>query len=121
MLHPVAYFSRKLKPTEAKKKAIHLERLTIKEAIQYWQHWLIDRYFTVLSDHKPLESMRIEARTDETLGDLMHYLSQYDFKIIYTPGKDNIEADASSRNPVLESFENEEYVLKVANIIKNKT
>ena len=33
-LHPVAYFSRKLKPTEAKKKAIHLECLAIKEAIQ---------------------------------------------------------------------------------------
>ena len=33
-LHPVAYFLRKLKPTEAKKKAIHLECLAIKEAIQ---------------------------------------------------------------------------------------
>ena len=35
MLHPVAYFSRKLKPTEVKRKAIHLECLAIKEAIQY--------------------------------------------------------------------------------------
>ena len=50
----------------------------------------------------------------------MHYLSQYDFKIIYSPGKHNIEAVALSRNPVLESFENEEEVLKVANIIKSK-
>ena len=64
--------------------------------------------------------MRIKARTDEYLGDLMHYLSQYDFKIIYSPGKHNIEADALSRNPVLESFENEEDVLKVANIIKKQ-
>ena len=120
MLHPVAYFSRRLKPTETKKKAIHLECLAIKEAIQYWQHWLIGRHFTVLSDHKPLESMRVKARTDEILGDLMHYLSQYDFKIIYSPGKHNIEADALSRNPVLESFEDEEEVLKVANIIKKQ-
>ena len=65
--------------------------------------------------------MRIKTRTDETLGDLMHYLSQYDFKITYSPGKHNIEADALSRNPVLECFDNEEDVLKVANIIKNKT
>ena len=64
--------------------------------------------------------MRIKTRTDETLGDLIHYLSQYNFKIIYSPGKHNIEADALSRNPVLESFENEEEVLKVANIIKSK-
>ena len=50
----------------------------------------------------------------------MHYLSQYNFKIIYSPGKHNIEADALSRNPILESFENEEDVLKVANIIKKQ-
>ena len=54
--------------------------------------------------------MRIKARTYETLGELMHYLSQYDFKIIYSLGKHNIEAVALSRNPVLESFENEEEV-----------
>jgi hypothetical protein len=64
--------------------------------------------------------MKIKARTDETLGDLMHYLSQYDFKIIYAPGKDNIDADALSRNPVLDSFENEEDALKIANIIKKQ-
>ena len=64
--------------------------------------------------------MRIKARTDETLGDLMHYLSQYDFKITYSPGKHNIEADALSRNPVLECFDNEEDVLNVANIIKKQ-
>ena len=91
------YFSRKLKSTEGKKKAIHLDCLDIKDAIQYWQHWLIGRYFTVFLDHKLLESMKLKARTDETLGDLIHYLSQYDFKIIYSPGKDNVEADVLSR------------------------
>ena len=64
--------------------------------------------------------MRIKARTYETLGELMHYLSQYDFKIIYSLGKHNIEAVALSRNPVLESSENEEEVLNVANIIKKQ-
>ena len=118
LLHPVAYFSRRLKPTELKKKAIYLECLAIKEAIVYWQHWLIGRDFTIVSDHKPLESMRVKARTDETLGVLMHYLSQYQFKIIYSSGKNNIEADSLSRNPVLECFENEEDILKVVNLVK---
>ena len=38
VLHPVAYFSRRLKPAEAKKKAIHLECLAIKQAPVYWQY-----------------------------------------------------------------------------------
>ena len=118
ILHPVAYFSRRLKPTEARKKAIYLECLAIKEAIIYWQYWLIGREFTIVSDHKPLEAMRVKARTDENLGELMYYLSQYQFKIIYASGKDNVEADSLSRNPVLENFENDEDVLKVVNILK---
>ena len=117
-LHPVAYFSRRLKPAELKKKAIYLECLAIKEAIVYWQHWLIGREFIVVTDHRPLESMRVKARTDELLGDLMYYLSQYQFKIIYSSGKNNIEADSLSRNPVLESFDNDEDVLKTVNLVK---
>lgn len=61
--------------------------------------------------------MRVKARTDETLADLMHYLSQYDFKVIYSPGRDSIEADSLSRKFVLECYENGEDVPKVANLI----
>ena len=108
ILHPVACFSRKLRTAEKKKKAIHLECQAIKDALVFWQHWLIGKRFTVILDHKPLEAMRVNARTDEALGDSMLYLSQFKFRIIYGKRKENIEADALSRNPVLECFENEE-------------
>ncbi|GBP56019.1 hypothetical protein EVAR_97440_1 [Eumeta japonica] len=52
--------------------------------------------------HKPLENMHIKSRTDEELGELMYYMSQYDFKIKYALGKENLEADCFSRNPVLD-------------------
>lgn len=115
---PVAYFSKKLNEVQKKKKAIYLECLAIKEAVKYWQYWLIGKSFTVYSDHKPLENMNLKSRTDDELGDLTFYLSQYDFKIKYTPGKNNMEADCLSRNPVLNAEENKEEKLKIVNLIK---
>lgn len=116
-LKPVAYFSKKFTPSQAKKKAVYLECLAIQEAIRYWQHWLIGIKFQVVSDHKPLENLRVKARTDEELGELVYYLSQYNFTIKYSPGKTNQEADALSRNPVLESFENTEEILQIVNLV----
>ena len=118
VLHPVGYFSKKLTPSQTKKEIMYLECLAIKEAILYWQHYLIGRSFVVISDHKPLINLKTKSRTDEALGDLMLYLSQYDFKIIYREGKSNIEADALSRNPVLEDFENKKDCLKYINMVQ---
>lgn len=114
---PVAYFSKKLNEAQKKKKAIYLECLAIKESVRYWQYWLIGKTFTVYSDHKPLENMNLKSRTDEELGDLAYYLSQYDFKIKYAPGKNNLEADCLSRNPVLDSDKNTDEQLKIVNLI----
>lgn len=114
---PVAYFSRKLNEAQKKKKAIYLECLAIKEAVKYWQHWLFGKQFTIYTDHKPLENLNIKSRTDEELGDLTYYLSQYDFKIKYNPGKSNQEADCLSRNPVLEPNDNTDDILEVVNLI----
>lgn len=116
IIHPVAYYSRKLSNSEKRFDIIHLECKAIKDAIKYWQYYLIGRSFTVFSDHKPLENLKTKARTDEILGDLILYLSQFNFNIVYKKGKDNILADLLSRNPVLEYFENED-VIQVVNLI----
>jgi len=117
---PVAYFSKKLNNSQKKKKAIFLECLAIKESLKFWQQWLIGNSFIVYTDYKPLKNLNIKNRTDEELDDMTHYLSQYNFKIIYNLGKENTEADYLSRNPVYEYYENNEDRLKTVNTINLK-
>ena len=116
---PVAYLSKKLTVGQKKKKAVFLECLAIKEAIKFWQYWLLGSKFTVYSDHKPLENLGVNVRTDEELGDMMNYLSQFNFNIVYNPGHSNEEADCLSRNPVLDSNSTfNEDIICTANYLK---
>lgn len=65
----------------------------------------LEKRFTVFTDHKPLEEMNIKLRTDEDLDDRRYYLSQFNFEVIYSLGKHNVEADSLSRK--LEPYKNQ--------------
>lgn len=114
---PVAYFSKKFSITQKKKKAIHLECIAIREAVKFWQYWLLGNKFTLFTDHKPLENLSLKSRTDEELGNLTNYLSQFDFTIKYKPGKENTEADCLSRNPIDKNFSEDTDILKTTNTL----
>ncbi len=113
---PVSYFSKKLNENQKKKKALFLECLAIKEALNYWRFRLLGIPFEIITDHKPLANMNINTKTDDELRELILQISQFNYRITYRPGKTNLEADCLSRNPVLDSQEaNSE--LKVVNLI----
>ena len=84
-----------------KKKAIYIEILAVMET-KYWRYWLIGHKFEAITDHKPLAHFNLRARTDEELADISYYLLQYDFLIMYRPGKGNKEANALPCNFVVE-------------------
>lgn len=98
----VAYFSKKLNDSQKRKKAVYLECLAIKKVVQYWQHWLMGKSFTVFTDHKPLENLNIKSRTDEELGDLTYYLSQYDDNKIL-PRKTELRSRLLKQEPSIRS------------------
>lgn len=111
----VAYFSKKFTESQKKKKAIYLESIAVKEAVKFWQYWLLGNKFEIYTDHKPLQNLNIRSRTDEELGDLTNYLSQFDFRIIYLPGNTNIEADCLSRNPIDKTKDETHDILQTVN------
>lgn len=124
---PVFYFSRKLNKSQKAKRAIYIECLAIKEAILYWQYYLIGQRFKIFTDHEPLRNFNIKNCKDIELLHILNFISQFEFEIQYNPGINNTEADCLSRNPVL-SEENDNYksqikivnYLTVQNILENQ-
>lgn len=114
--HPIGYFSMKLPEIKSRRDAIYLELLAIKKAIEYWHYYLYGSEFTIITDHQPLKNVKIKTKPDTKLGQMIMYLEQYNFVIVYREGKLNIEADELSRLPVLDYYEGEQFI-KYANLL----
>lgn len=95
----IAYFSRALKGAEINYSTYEKEALAIHDSIKHFRQYLYANKFTVITDHKPLLTM-LEAENNGRVQKMRLKLQGYDFKIIHTPGKENLSADALSRNPV---------------------
>ena len=99
----IAFFSKKLQPTEVKYSTFGRELLAVYLAIKHFRHFLEGRDFTVFTDHKPL-IYALHARPDRhSPREIRHldYVSQFTTDIRHVKGQDNVVADALSRIPVL--------------------
>jgi hypothetical protein len=99
--HPIAFYSRKLRPEELNYDVHDKELLAIVEAFTAWRVYLVGAKYQiqVYTDHKNLtyftttkELNRRQVRWSEKLG-------SYNFKITYRKGTENARADALSRRP----------------------
>ncbi|KAL0148188.1 hypothetical protein M9458_056509 [Cirrhinus mrigala] len=99
LLHPCAYFSRKLSPAERNYDIGNRELLAIKLALEEWRHWLegANFQFQVITDHKNLQYLRNAKRLCPHQARWSLFFSRFQFSITYRPGPKNIRADALSR------------------------
>src|SRR5215469_13214645 len=96
---PLAFFSKKLRPSELRYSAFGRELLAIYLAIRHFQYFLEGREFHVLSDHKPI-SYAIKANRDRHSpreSRHLEYISQFTVDIRHISGVENVTADALSR------------------------
>lgn len=102
---PLAYFSRKLSPSQTKYSPYDRELLAIYEAIKYFRHMVEARHFTIYTDHKPISYAFHERKHDCSPRQFRHldYISQFTTDIRHISGSNNIVADALSRVDELES------------------
>ncbi|KAL0151794.1 hypothetical protein M9458_052945 [Cirrhinus mrigala] len=99
ILHPCAFFSRKLSPAEQNYNVGNRELLAIKLALEEWRHWLEGAVhpFTIITDHKNLQYLRDAKRLNPRQARWALFFTRFRFAITYRPGSKNIPADALSR------------------------
>lgn len=115
---PVAYASRKLNTAEVNYSTIEKELLAVVEMCKHFRHFLYGRPFLIVTYHRPLVWLFNLKDTNSRLTKFRLKLEEYDYEIIYKPGKQNTNADALSRIPYPTE---ENYDTLVKQILKVKT
>lgn len=93
----IAYASRKLKIHEKNYPTHDLELAAIVYALKIWRHYLYGERFTIYSDHKSLKYLFSQKELNMRQRRWQEYLNDYEFTLLYHPGKANVVADALSR------------------------
>ena len=101
--HPVSFISKTFSPAERNYEIYDRELLAIIRALEEWRHHIQGSPHTtvVLSDHKNLTYYREAKKLNRRQARWSLYLSEYDVKLIHTPGSKMIQSDALSRRPDL--------------------
>lgn len=103
---PICYASRTLNESEQKLSTTEKECLAIIYGVTQFRPYLFGRRFTIYTDHQPLKWL---FNLKEPNAKLMRWklkLEEYDYNIEYKPGKTNLNADALSRQPIIETYLN---------------
>ncbi|UYV72148.1 K02A2.6-like, partial [Cordylochernes scorpioides] len=109
---PVAYSSRTMTPTEKRYAQIDKEALAITWACEPFQDFLLGKCFRIETDHKPLIPLFSTKELSSLTPRLQRFrmrMVRFGFEIVHIPGKELLDADALSRQPLLttEGGENE--------------
>lgn len=94
---PIAFASRTLNDAEKRYSTTEREMLAIYWSIKQFRTYLFATQFVVITDHKPLQWVFKVKDIYSRLFRMRLYLSEYDFVVIYKPGRENHVADALSR------------------------
>lgn len=93
----IAYESRKLKDHELNYPTHDLELAAVVHALVRWRHFLLGHKFELHSDHRSLQYIFTQPNLNARQRRWMEFLCEYDFKVKYIQGKENVVADTLSR------------------------
>ena len=114
--HPISFISKTFSPTKQNYEIYDREILAIIRALNEWRHYIqgTSHTTTILSNHKNLTYYREAQRLNRRQARWSLYLSEFDVKLVHTPGHKMIQSDVLSRRPDLcpeEDTDNENVIV----------
>lgn len=96
---PLGFFSKRLKPAEARYSTFGREMLAIYCSIKHFRYFLEGREFYILTDHKPLTYVFKNNSSSYSEREIrqLSFISEFSTDIRHVPGVENEAADALSR------------------------
>lgn len=94
---PIAYFSRKLSTPEINYTVTEKEALGIVAAVKHFSRYVFGYKFLILTDHAPLRYIFQYKATVPRITRWALLLAEFDYEIVFKPGKEHIIPDMLSR------------------------
>lgn len=96
---PLAFFSKKMNPTQQRYSAYDRELLAVYESVKHFRHMLEARHFTIFTDHKPLifAFQQKDQKGSPRQINQLYFISQFTTDVEHISGQENLVADALSR------------------------
>jgi len=118
--HPCGYISHSFDATQRNYEIYDRELMGIVRALETWRHYLQGSPFLtiILSDHKNLMYFRTAQKLNRRQARWSLFLSEFDLKLIHTPGSKMIQSDALSRQPdhITDEIDNDDIIVLPDNI-----
>lgn len=123
---PVAYASRLLNQAERNYSTTEREALAMIYAVKKFRHYLLGNKFRFMVDHHSLSYLVNQPLVTGRVARWIMILLEYDFEVVYVPGKRHIVADYLSRDSkatkegIDDSF-NEPYIQATSRLVSKVT
>ncbi|KAM1160926.1 hypothetical protein TB2_000069 [Malus domestica] len=95
--HPIAYESRKLNNAEKRYTTHEKEMTAIVHCLRVWRHYLLGTPFIIKTDNVATSYFQTQQKLTPKQARWQEFLAEFDYKLEYKQGNENVVADALSR------------------------